>query len=111
MCHTQVTAVKAYKKVDDPVLQRAKTIFLKRNWTLYRWLHPDCRSKRLDAVLSAVWDALPIAEKHHYISGVTVCIIISVLFHPFTFIVKEKGSFAHIIQYTCDQHRLLKPNK
>jgi hypothetical protein len=41
------------------------------------------------AALSAAWDALPIAEKHLYISEVTVCvIIISVLLYTFAFTVR-----------------------
>jgi hypothetical protein len=80
------------------VLDKAKKMFIKRNKTLYRWLHPGATRSFLDSTLSAAWDALPAAEKGLYISEVTAHVAISVLLCPFASTARQTSFACYSIQ-------------
>lgn len=54
------------------VMKAAKSLFIKRSRTLYRWLNPDFTKKKLDETVSAAWDTLPDNERYLYIAEVTI---------------------------------------
>jgi hypothetical protein len=96
-CYAEGTQM-AWGPAGGDVLEKAKKMFIKRNKTVYRWLHPEETRTYLDTTLSAAWDDLPAAEKGLYISEATVHVAISVLLYPFAFTARQGTPFACAIQ-------------
>jgi hypothetical protein len=70
-------------QMDEAVLKRAKSLFIKRNRILHHWLNPGTSKYKLNDKMSAAWDALPEHEKRFYISQVTLQNVVNVVLYIF----------------------------
>lgn len=53
------------------MIKAAKSLFLKRTRTLYRWMYPNVTKQQLNLTLANSWETLSVNEKKFYISQVS----------------------------------------
>jgi hypothetical protein len=97
----QRSQVNEAKDKHSGVMKAARSLFCKRNGTVYRWMYPNITKYELHKRVLDAWYSAKQSEKDIYISEVTyllnICRAISLSFYPFSFSVWQEGSFALII--------------
>jgi len=56
---------------DGAVWSSVKHLFIRRNWALYKCIHPEITKYKLRKLLSTQWDELPPNEMEFFMSQAT----------------------------------------